>query len=86
MNEKCYKKMKTSCQKVFYTLWDPREQTRETVYSFPTHTEWQAVVVNCLLKPSVLSNFLNAGFYLGRDVDVCAIKSIGSGTYPPTLL
>ena len=68
--------MKTSCQKVFYTLWDPREQTR---------VEWQVVVVNCLLKPSVLSDFLNAGFYLGRDVDVCATKSIGNGTYPPTL-
>lgn len=53
--------MKTSCRKFLY-LVGSREQTRETVYSFPTHTEWQAVVVKCLLKPSVLSNFLNAGF------------------------
>ena len=37
--EKGYKKMKTSYQEVFYTLWDPREQTREPVFSFPTHIE-----------------------------------------------
>ena len=37
--EEGYEKMETSCQKVFNTLWNPREQTREPVFNFPSHIE-----------------------------------------------
>ena len=35
-----YKRMETSSQKVFNTLWDPGKQVRETIFNFPTHIDW----------------------------------------------
>ena len=67
-------------RKLFYTLWDPREQAEEPVFSFPAHIESRVLVFNYLLKQNgLLSNFLNVGSYLGRDV-VHATRSIGNGT------
>ena len=63
--------METSNQKVFHTLRDPGEQVREPVFSFPAHTEYQGLVVNCLLMlGGLLSSFLTA--YLARGGNIHA--------------
>ena len=33
-----YEKIETSCQRGLYTLWDPKESTREPVFNFPACT------------------------------------------------